>query len=286
MPKERGIKKHPGSSMPTAGTESNKHIGAEQGSFPAYTHRLLLQSFMLGLVPPIVLLAAIILKNLTLLTYAHVMSAVMWTGFDLFMALILGRVLRSLDIAGRVEVAKRLTPSTFFILPSLAATTITAGIYLAMSLGVFNLSYIWIVAALLIVTILTVQGFVILMPNSMRIFIELAKPDPSKERIAKLNGINIRLAGVQGAFQIAIIFIMVNISNLPGAAAQLNLPAIFYSLIAFAALFLGAYLSIYRGALAGYKKGELDEKAISTLRFGLYGHIIIFLILGLTLLFA
>jgi hypothetical protein len=286
MPKERGIQKHPGSSMSTDGTESNKHIGAEHGSFPAYTHRLLLQSFMLGLVPPIVLLAAIILKNLTLLTYAHVMSAVMWTGFDLFMALILGRVLRSLDIAGRVEVAKRLTPSTFFILPSLAATTITAGIYLAMSLGVFNLSYIWIVAALLIVTILTVQGFVILMPNSMRIFIELAKPDPSKERIAKLNGINIRLAGVQGAFQIAIIFIMVNISNLPGAAAQLNLPAIFYSLIAFAALFLGAYLSIYRGALAGYKKGELDEKAISTLRFGLYGHIIIFLILGLTLLFA
>ncbi len=147
------------------------------------------------------------------------MSAVMWTGFDLFMALILGRVLRSLDIAGRVEVAKRLTPSTFFILPSLAATTITAGIYLAMSLGVFNLTYLWIVAALLIVTILTVQGFVILMPNSMRIFIELATPNPSKERIAKLNGINIRLAGVQGVFQIVIVFIMVNISNLPGAAA-------------------------------------------------------------------
>ncbi len=287
MSKERGFPKHPGSSLSSvAKIESPQHIGAEQGSFPAYTHRLLLQSFLLGLVPPIVLLAAIILKSLTLLTYTHVMSAVMWTGFDLFMALILGRVLRSLDIAGRVEVAKRLTPSTFFILPSLAATTITAGIYLAMSLGVFNLSYLWIVAALLIVTILTVQGFVILMPNSMRIFIELAKPDPSKERIAKLNGINIRLAGVQGVFQIVIIFIMVNISNLPGAAAQLNLPMIFYSLIAFAALFLGVYLFIYRGALADYKRGELNEKAISTLRFGLYGHIIIFLILGLTLLFA
>ena len=287
MFKKRGLPKHPGSSLSgVAKIESSQHIGAEQGSFPAYTHRLLLQSFLLGLVPPIVLLAAIILKSLTLLTYTHVMSAVMWTGFDLFMALILGRVLRSLDIAGRVEVAKRLTPSTFFILPSLAATTITAGIYLAMSLGVFDLSYLWIVAALLIVAILTVQGFVILMPNSMRIFIELAKPTPSKERIAKLNGINIRLAGVQGVFQIVIVFIMVNISNLPGAAAQLNLPMIFYSLIAFAALFLGVYLFIYRGALADYKRGELNEKATSTLRFGLYGHIIIFLILGLTLLFA
>ncbi len=61
---------------------------------------------------------------------------------------------------------------------------------------------------------------------------------------------------------------------------------IFYALIAFAALFLGVYLFIYRGALAGYRRDELNEKAISTLRFGLYGHIIIFLILGLTLLFA
>jgi hypothetical protein len=269
----------------TGGTASTKANGAASG-FPPYINRLLLQSFLIGLIPPVVLLAAIILKNLTLLTYTHVMSAVMWTGFDLFMALILGRVLRSLDVAGRVEIAKRLTPSTFFILPSLAATTITAGIYLAMSLGVFNLAYYWIVAALAIVAILTVQGFVILMPNSMRIFIELAKPKPDKDRIARLNGINIRLAGIQGAFQILIIFIMVNISNLPNSAANINIPIILYSLIAFAALFLGIYIFIYRGALTSYKNGELDKKAIDMLRFGLYGHIVIFLILGLTLVFA
>ncbi|MCL4553046.1 MAG: hypothetical protein M1305_05785 [Candidatus Marsarchaeota archaeon] len=269
----------------TGGAASTKANGVA-GGFPPYAHRLLLQSFLLGLIPPIALLAAIILKNLVLLTYTHVMSAVMWTGFDLFMALILGRVLRSLDTAGRVEIAKRLTPSTFFILPSLAATTITAGIYLAMSLGIFNFAYYWIVAALVIVAILAVQGFVILMPNSMKIFIELAKPKPEREKIAKLNGINIRLAGVQGAFQILIIFIMVNISNLPNSTAQFNLPAIMYSLIAFAALFLGVYLFIYRGALSSYRNGELDKRAIDTLRFGLYGHIVIFLILGSTLAFA
>ncbi len=269
-----------------AARNAQRTAGSVHSSFPPYSNRLLLQSFLLGLVPPIVLLAAIALKDLTLLTYTHVMSAVMWTGFDLFMAIILGRVLKSLDIAGRVEVAKRLTPSTFFILPSLAATTITAGIYLAMELGVFNFSYLWIVAALAIVAILTIQGFVILMPNSMKIFIELAKPNPRKEEIAKLNGINIRLAGVQGVLQIAIIFIMVNISNIPPAQVQLNLSSIFYSLVAFAALFLGVYLSIYRGAVASYRRNELDEKAISTLRLGLYGHIAIFMILGLTLLFA
>ena len=287
MSKEQDSSTNSGSSIPsTVKILAAQHAGAEPGGFPAYTHRLLLQSFLLGLIPPIVLLVAIALKSLVLLTYTHVMSAVMWTGFDLFMALILGRVLGSLDIGGRVEVAKRLTPSTFFILPSLSATTITAGIYLAMSLGIFNFSYFWIVAALLIVTILTIQGFVILMPNSMRIFIELAKLDPKKERIAKLNGINIKIAGLQGAFQIAIIFIMVNISNLPSAASRLNLPEIFYALVVFAAMFFGIYLSIYRSAIKGYRNGELDKKAISTLRFGLLGHIIIFLILGFTLLFA
>jgi hypothetical protein len=260
--------------------------GPAQGGFPLYTSKLLLQSFLLGLVPPIVLVAAIVLKNLTLLTYVHVMSAVMWTGFDLFMALIMGRILKSLDIAGRVEVAKRLTPSTFFIMPSLAATTITAGIFLAMFLGVFNFTYYWIIAALVIVGILTAQGFGIFMPNSMRIFIELAKPVPDRERIAKLNGINIKLAGIQGIFQVAIIFVMVNIANLPGATAQLDIPVILYSLLIFAALFLGIYLSIYRNAFLSYKKGELDKRAMSTLNFGLYGHIVIFILLGLTLLFV
>jgi hypothetical protein len=268
------------------GSVASAKEDAAPSGFPPYTHRLLIQSFLLGLIPPTVLLAAIILKSITLLTYVHVMSAVMWTGSDLFMALILGRVLRSLDVAGRVEIAKRLTPSTFFILPSLAATTITAGIYLAMSLGVFNLAYYWIVAALIIVSILTVQGFLIFMPNSMRIFIELAKPKPERERIAKLNGINIRLAGVQGAFQILIIFVMVNISNLPNSASHINIQIILYSLIAFAALFLGVYMLIYRGALSSYRKKELDKSAVDTLRFGLYGHVVIFLILGLTLAFA
>ncbi len=286
MTKKREQSRHAGAARNVAGSAATAKTDGTAGGFPPYTHRLLFQSFLLSLVPPIVLVAAIILKNLTLLTYTHVMSAVMWTGFDLFLALILGRVLRSLDVAGRVEIAKRLTPSTFFILPSLAATTITSGIYLAMSLGIFNLAYYWIVAALVIVAILTVLGFVILMPNSMRIFIELAKPTPDKNRIAGLNGINVRLAGVQGAFQILIIFVMVNISNLPNSAAQLNLPIILYSLIAFAVLFFGVYISIYRGALSSYTKGELDKKAIDTLRFGLYGYIVIFLILGLTLVFV
>ncbi len=259
---------------------------AAPSAFPPYAFSLMKQSFAFGLIPPLVLLAAIAMDNLTLLIFAHVMSAVMWTGFDLFMAVVLGRVLRNSDIAGRVEIAKRLTPSTFFIVPSLAATTITAGIYLAMLLGVFNLSDFWIIAALAVITILTVQGFGILMPNSMRIFIELAKPEPDRERIAGLNWMNIRLAGVQGALQVAIVFVMVNIANLSQGTPQLDLAMILYSLLAFAVLFLAVYLSIFRGAYLSYKRNELDKRVIDLLWFGLAGHIVIFLLLGLTLLFA
>jgi hypothetical protein len=257
-----------------------------QGGFPPYTSHLMLQSFFLGIIPPLFLVASIVLRDMTLLTYAHIMPAVMWTGFDLFMAIIMGRILGSLDITGRVEVAKRLTPSTFFIMPSLAATTITAGIYLAQFLGVFNLANYWIIATLIILAILTAQGFGIFMPNSMRIFIELAKQNPDREKIARLNGINIRLAGVQGVFQIAIIFVMVNITNLTSGPPALDLPTIFYSLLVFAAMFLAIYGLIYRSAYLSYKRGELDKKGIDTLKFGLLGHIIIFILLGLTLLFA
>ncbi|PSN98367.1 hypothetical protein B9Q11_02430 [Candidatus Marsarchaeota G2 archaeon ECH_B_SAG-F08] len=131
------------------------------------------------------------------------------------MSVILGRILASLDLPGRVEIAKRLTPTTFFIMPSLAATAITAGVYLAQSLGVFDLRSPWIIAAGVIVLILSAQGFGVFMPNGMRIFMELAKPNPDRQKIAKLNGINIKLSGVQGVMQIAIIFVMAHIAVYP-----------------------------------------------------------------------
>jgi len=189
--------------------------GKRVGGIPLYTSRLLLWSFGVGIIPPVVLVVALQLKSLLLLEYVHVISGGTWTGFDLFMSVILGRILASLDLPGRVEVAKRLTPTTFFIMPSLASTAITAGIYLAESLGTFVLTSPWIIAAGIVVIILTAQGFGIFMPNSMRIFIELAKPNPDRAKIARLNGINIRLAGVQGVMQLAIILIMAHIAVYP-----------------------------------------------------------------------
>ena len=187
-------------------------VTARPSTLPPYTWTLLRWSFTIGVIPPIVLVVALAFKSLYLLTFIHVISGGTWTGFDIFMGVVMSRILRSLDIPARVEVAKRLTPTTFFILPSLAAVAVTSGIYLAQMEGKFDLSSPWIIAAGVVVLLLTAQGFGIFMPNGVRIFIELAKIKPDTGLIARLNMRNIRLAGVQALLQILIILVMAHLA--------------------------------------------------------------------------
>ncbi|MHB8585661.1 MAG: hypothetical protein ACYDDF_07480 [Thermoplasmatota archaeon] len=137
-----------------------------------------------------------------------------WTGFDLYMGLVMTRILRSLDPPARVEVAKRLTPTTFFILPSLAAVAISSGIYLAQNQHKFDLHSPWIIGAGIVVAILTIQGFGVFMPNGVRIFVELAKAKPDVAKIGRLTMRNVRLAGVQAGLQIILILIMAKLAML------------------------------------------------------------------------
>lgn len=187
-------------------------IPPQPGKLPPYTARLLSWSFSIGVIPPIVLIVAVAMNSLFLLDYVHVITGGTWTGFDIFMGAVMTRIMRSLELPQRVEVAKRLTPTTFFILPALAAVAITSGIYIAQTEGKFNLNDPWIIAAGIVVLILTVQGFGIFMPNGVRIFIELAKAKPDTQKISRLNLRNIRLAGVQAIFQVIIILIMAHLA--------------------------------------------------------------------------
>jgi hypothetical protein len=187
-------------------------LPARPSTLPPYTRRLLLWSFAIGIIPPLVLIAAVASKSLYLLTFTHVFTGGTWTGFDIFMGVVMTRVMRSLDVPARVEVAKRLTPTTFFIMPSLAAVAVTAGVYLAQTENKFDLSSPWIIAALVIVAILIAQGFGIFMPNGVRIFIELAKLKPDTGLIARLNMRNIRLSGVQALLQVLILLIMAHLA--------------------------------------------------------------------------
>ena len=77
-------------------------------------------------------------------TYVHVMAGVLWTGIDLFMAIILGPVLGGLAIEERSSVFQRFTPKMTFLMPTLALVTIFGGITLAQRLGVFPHSEPWI----------------------------------------------------------------------------------------------------------------------------------------------
>lgn len=65
-------------------------------------------------------------------TYVHVIAGVLWTGIDLFMALVLGPVLGGLDVDERASVFQRFTPKMTFLMPTLALVTIAGGISLAM----------------------------------------------------------------------------------------------------------------------------------------------------------
>ncbi|MFA1611413.1 hypothetical protein [Halobellus rubicundus] len=81
------------------------------------------------------LLAAIAFGTVQQLTYVHVMAGVLWTGTDLFMALVLGPVLGGLDVDERAEVFQRFTPKMAFLMPTLAFTTIIGGMVLASEMG-------------------------------------------------------------------------------------------------------------------------------------------------------
>lgn len=178
----------------------------------AITRRVLLRELLLALIPAVAFVVVLALGNLVYLDYVHVLSGGTWTGIDLFMGLVMSRVMRSLAVPQRAEVAKRLTPRTLFLLPSLAGTAVTSGIYLAMAEGRFVLSDPWILAAGVVVLVLLVQGLGMLLPNNVRILLEVQKPTPDVEKVVRLNRRNLLISGSQAAFQFAIIFIMAHLA--------------------------------------------------------------------------
>jgi hypothetical protein len=181
-------------------------------SFPPYVKRFLTISLSLSIVVIAGFLVAYFLNNLMVLDYVHVITGGTWTGIDLFMGTIMSRIMLSLDVNSRVEVAKRLTPLLMIFMPTLSAVVITAGYYLANRLGWFIITSPWIIAAGVIVIILTVQGFGILMRNEIRVFLELNKQKPNVEKIVRLTNINLKTAGSQAIFQLAIIFVMAHLA--------------------------------------------------------------------------
>ena len=57
--------------------------------------------------------------------------------------------------------------------------------------------------------VLTVQGFGLLMPTEVLVYLESVTESPDEDRIGRLGLRNAKLSGVQGAFQLAVIVLMV-----------------------------------------------------------------------------
>lgn len=158
-----------------------------------------------------VMVAAIEIGNLWFLNWVHVMSGVLWTGIDLFMGFVIGPILRRVDVPVRKAILTRLTPVTLFLLPTLSIVTGTAGWFLAVDLGLTRLpwpQFGWIVAALVLVTLMTIQGIGYLLPTSLRICLELQKQQPDGAWIGRTMSRFYYVVASQGAMQVAIIVVM------------------------------------------------------------------------------
>ena len=163
-------------------------------------------------VPVAAIVIALTLGTFLALDYVHVIFGGLWTGIDLFMGLVIGPILGRMSGPARADFVQRLVPTMLFLMPTIASVTITAGIYLAIHAGIFQLDYLAIQLAGLFVLVLSVQGFGIFLPNEVRIVLELRRPRPDIAKIGRLGLINARLAGLQAAFQIALIFVMANLA--------------------------------------------------------------------------
>lgn len=158
-----------------------------------------------------VMLVAIEADSLWFLNFVHVMAGVLWTGIDLFMGFVLGPIQRRLDLPARRALVTRLMPRTLFLMPTLAIITGTAGSALAARMGFYDLGYpekAWVIASLVVLAILTVQGLVILLPTNLRLCFEIAKADPDLAMVTRRLHIYVRITAFQGAMQVAMIAIM------------------------------------------------------------------------------
>ncbi len=155
--------------------------------------------------------AVIARGNLWLLNFTHVLAGVLWTGIDLFMGFVVGPILRAVPLPVRRAIICRLMPKMLFLMPTLAIITGTAGYALADRLGFLKAAYPafwWVVAALVIIGVLTVQGLGLLLPTNLIVYFELRKPIPDLARIGRLMRRYVRGVALQGALQIAILLVM------------------------------------------------------------------------------
>ena len=159
----------------------------------------------------VVMIAAILSPSLWFLNFIHVMTGSLWTGIDLFMGFVIGPVLRRVSLDTRRAMIGGIIPHSLILMPTLSIITSTAGWFLAVRLGYLTLAYPefwWLVAALAIVSVLTVQGLGILLPMNLKLYFEIMKSAPDHDKLGRWMRTYVRVVAVQGIMQVAIIVVM------------------------------------------------------------------------------
>ena len=155
--------------------------------------------------------AAILSPSLWFLNFVHVMSGALWTGIDLFMGFVIGPVLRRVSLDTRRAMIAGIIPRTLILMPTLSTVTSTAGWFLAVRMGFLDLAFPefwWVIAALAIVTVLTVQGLGYLLPMNLKLYFEILKDAPDPDKLKRWMRTYVRVVAVQGTMQVAIIVVM------------------------------------------------------------------------------
>ena len=157
------------------------------------------------------MIAVIVAGNIWLLDFVHVFSSLLWTGADLFMGFVLGPILRRVDLSVRREIVRRLTPRTLFLMPTVSIISGTTGWFLAVALGYTAFdwpAFWWVAAALILVTLMTIQGLGFLTPVNVYVCLQLQKPKPDMTKISFWMRWYFYAVALQGLMQVAIIVVM------------------------------------------------------------------------------
>jgi hypothetical protein len=162
------------------------------------------------------LIVAIATDSRWALDFYHVAGGGLWTGIDLFVGLVLGPIIGTMSLQGRLEFSSRVMPKLLLIMPTLVTMTLGSGFQLARKVG--NLAphypnHAWLVASYVVVGVMATIALGLLEPANLAVLFELRRPNPNAARISRLMKVFIYTAGITGLMQVATLVIMTKLAS-------------------------------------------------------------------------
>jgi hypothetical protein len=161
------------------------------------------------------LVAVIVSKSRFWLDLFHVFCGALWVSTDILMGFVIGPIMNRLDIPARMVFARNLMTKMLVIMPTAVICTVAAGWQIALVDGFFSYPYTpkhgLILAAMIVVAILSVLAYTFLEPANIVVLLELRKPEPNGLLISRMMKRFLYTAGVLGVLQLTIVVIMVRL---------------------------------------------------------------------------